>query len=267
MSRVKAWVTELLTKREAVERAIGMPLGNVLGCGHWGCVFDSTPPWVVKLSIDPTEGPIWSKIAGLVRDEEWGTLGFTEIKSIHRITPDITYGGKRRKVWAIVREGVTPVYNDTRSRVQRTEFTEDVLARSSHNEDDFERGMEGLRRYKTAAADWHAMHMTPRSYIQRRVSELARAEYGSIEGAEQKMQRILDGYFHGGLMAPLGESLNMLAAHGVYLRDVHSLNIGWHAARDDNDWDRVVIFDPGHTPTDATEGIEEALVQNGRAAL
>ena len=56
--RKKKWVEQLLTKRDKIEKAIGMPLGTMLGCGHWGCVFESTAPWVVKLSIDPTEGPI-----------------------------------------------------------------------------------------------------------------------------------------------------------------------------------------------------------------
>ena len=81
------------------------------------------------------------------------------------------------------------------------------------------------------------------------------------------MSRIVETQFNGPAMAPLGESLNMLASHGIYLRDVHMLNIGWHVARDADDWDRIVIFDPGHTPTANTEGIEEALVENGREAL
>jgi len=44
-------------------------------------------------------------------------------------------------------------------------------------------------------------------------------------------------------------------------------NIGWHVGRDDDDCDRIVIFDPGHTPTTGGEPIEQALVENGREAL
>jgi len=103
--RKKKWVEALLTKQAAIEDVLEVPIGRMLGCGHWGCVFESTTPFVVKFSIDPTEGPIWSKIVGLVREEQYGGMGFPNIKSITRLMPDISHSGKKRKVWAIVRDG------------------------------------------------------------------------------------------------------------------------------------------------------------------
>jgi hypothetical protein len=315
--RKKAWVEQLLTKRDKIEAAIGMPLGAMLGCGHWGCVFESTPPWVVKLSIDPTEGPIWSKIAGLVRDEQWGLQGFPEIKSIHRITPDLVTGGRKRKVWAIVRENVEPVFKEYKARelglhgggtVLRTSpyTTEKLglhapvgaydfqrprgevadaavmlglrrpsppaeLSAWTPQQEDFGRAIDGLMKYKEAATAWHTLRSPARTHGQIKTQSYYRAQFGCggpsqdrdcLEKIEYRLNRIVETMFHGPACAPLGESLSMLASNGVYLRDVHLLNIGWHVARDADDWDRIVIFDPGHTPTKSTGGIEEALVEN-----
>jgi hypothetical protein len=270
--RKKAWVEALLTKRPAIEHALGVPLGKMLGCGHWGCVLDSTPPWVVKLSIDPTEGPIWSKIAGLVKEEVWGDKGFTEIKSIHRLTPDIPYGGRKKKVWAIVREGVEPVFESVRGSLRYSDYTREQLGLDKDTEvhgsslaaygsdaEDFSRALDGLGRYQAATRAWHAMKRSTRS--------MAYQKFVSREDAEEKIERIVQHAFQGGIAAPLGESLHLLAMNGIYLRDVHLMNIGWHVPRDpDDDWARIVIFDPGHTPTGGAE-IESLLIENGREAL
>jgi len=264
-ARKKAWVEDLLTKRDAIERAVGMPLGRMLGCGHWGCVFEGEPPWVVKLSIDPTEGPIWMKILNLVGEERYGDGGFPEIRLIRRIMPDLVTGGRKRKVWAIVREGIEPVFVNDRKGLRFSQYTLDKLGlpvdapaygpRAQYG--DFSRAIEGLDRYRLAAQAWHR---------RKRGEDTSAWGFPSLEWTEEYITR-LDRHFSGAAFAPLGESLSMLASNGVYLRDVHLLNIGWHIARDDDDWDRVVIFDPGHTPTAGGGDIETVLVEEGREAL
>lgn len=260
MTRKKGWVEALLTKRAALEKVLGVPLGEMLGCGHFGCVFDSTPPWVVKFSIDPTEGPIWSKIVGLMKGEQYGEGGFPEIKSITRILPDIPYGGRKKKVWAIVREAVEPVY---KSDGGYTDFSVakfglspgsgrfDVMGSGASHvpaPPDFLDAIYGLALYQGFARGWHKR---------------------PTDEVETQIERVLNNQFHGAIAGPLGESLSMLASNRVYLRDVHRGNIGWHVAApgDGDDWDRLVIFDPGHTPTGKVTDIEEVLVANGRSAL
>ena len=263
-----------------------MPLGTMLGCGHWGCVFESTPPWVVKLSIDPTEGPIWSKIAGLAEEEAYGGDGLVKLKSITRLTPDLVVGGRKRKVWAIVREGVEPVFRQWRpkelgekgrgTRVLTSAFTNELLGYSkpqswdlentNYKQEDFKRGIESLFKYRDLTTFWH-LKATSRRGMEH--TALAGGRYDtrlhqSLERTSELIQRIADTGFSGPHMAPLGETLSMLASNGVYLRDVHNLNIGWHVPTSDDDWARVVIFDPGHTPTEGAE-IEEALVENREA--
>jgi len=285
--RKKQWVEQLLEKRGAIEQAVRMPLGHMLGCGHWGCVFEGEPPWVVKLSIDPTEGPIWAKITDLIEQERYGDGGLVEIKSLHRITPDLVVGGRKRKVWAIVREGIEPVFKEYRARELGQHGGGTILATSPYttaalgldaltaptwmsvgtaetpSQQDFATAIDGLMKYRDAATAWHVMQTRSRSPWRNFYVE----KFRSPDNAAHRATRIAETAFNGPAWAPLGESLAMLASNGVYLRDVHLLNIGWHIARDDDDWDRVVIFDPGHTPTETTEGIETALVEEGREAL
>jgi hypothetical protein len=285
-NRKKAWVDELLTKKDPIERALGVPLETMLGCGHWGCVFESTAPWVVKLSIDPTEGPIWSKVAGLVEEEQYGGDGLVRIHSITRLTPDLVYGGKKRKVWAIVREGVEPVFREYRpkelgekgrgTRTLTTAFTNELLGYSkpqswslevtNYKQEDFKKGIESLFKYRDLTTFWHLKQRAHRGLSR---TALSQGRYAgrldmSLEATAERIQRVTEVGFQGPHMAPLGETLSMLASNGVFLRDVHNLNIGWHVPKDDDDWARVVIFDPGHTPTEGAD-IGEALLENREA--
>lgn len=287
-NRKKQWVEALMTKRHAIAGALGVPLGEMLGCGHWGCVFESVSPWVVKFSIDPTEGPIWSKIGGILADEAYGADGFVELKSITRLTPDLRVGGKNRKVWAIVREAVEPVFREYSQKELgkrghgTTLMTSGVttalldlpgpespfgLRRGTDKQKDFSDGIDGLFDYRELATLWHLLGKSRLGSVERSRLGAMRSRYGmdSQDDVEEAIDRVL-GHLRGPLMGPLGESLVMLASNRIFLRDVHNMNIGWHLPRSDDDWAKVVVFDPGHTPTDKME-IETVLLENPREAL
>ena len=76
----------------------------------------------------------------------------------------------------------------------------------------------------------------------------------------------------GGVGGYLGESLSMLAGMNIVLRDVHLLNIGWRVhecveldgQEDCAEAGSIVIFDPGHTPTEHRTEIEERMIANAR---
>lgn len=59
---------------------------------------------------------------------------------------------------------------------------------------------------------------------------------------------------YGSIGGPLGESLQMLLSNEFILHDVHLGNIGWreyaHIDGYEDQNEGLVIFDPGHTPTD-----------------
>ncbi len=54
------WLKGWLSKNEqALVDVTGARTDTLLGCGHWGCVFDTDDPrWAVKITVDPTEGAL-----------------------------------------------------------------------------------------------------------------------------------------------------------------------------------------------------------------
>lgn len=261
--RVKGWVKTLLENQLALEKASGgWRLGTVLGCGHWGCVVDLLDsPWVLKLTVDPTEAHVWSKIVHLTEEERYGDDGFPRIKKIFKLEPGIPYGsqGRKRTAYGIVREKVAPVFNTSGWQAVTTPFTSQVLgvqerlgagvtestlgeeARRTKNYklDDFLMSLEALHKYRDLADQYHGRG----PYV--RYAEDYRQE------VLQRISRVLD-RMSGAAGGPLGESLNMLAANGVVLADVHMGNIGWRflpEVEGEEGYTCLVIFDPGHTPT------------------
>ena len=109
-------------------------IGKRLGCGVYGCVYESSGPWVVKITRDPTEGPAWRFIEELYADPEVGSLmgGFCRVSDVARLRPDVViapeHAGSRRMVvieatpedhpstaapvYAIQREAADPVFDE-----------------------------------------------------------------------------------------------------------------------------------------------------------
>jgi len=278
--RIKKWVKEILDKREAIGRAIGMPLEEMLGCGHWGCVVDSSGPWVVKLTIDPNEAPIWEKITSLVEEEGWGGEGVVRVKGIYQLQPGVTYGGRMKKVYAIVREAVDPVFTEQSGRgLLISERTRAELGIHSLEPIAYVQGykgpgslvpvdggwevpvtdavrefvitMHGLLLYRESAHSWYQL---PRDrYMQ-----------ATKEQLKDRIERI--NYSMGGYIGnAVGETLNMLLGNGIVLRDLHLFNIGWrkHSRINGSEMQKTIcIFDPGHTPIGRSYTIPVARVEN-----
>jgi hypothetical protein len=294
----KRWIKDLLEKRDAVERAIGMPLGEMLGCGHYGCVFRSEGPWVVKLTVDKTEGPIWASILDVLDEtpELWG--GLSRIKQVVRLTPDVGRGRRKRKLYAIVREECEPLAHHVPvlaglMSTYLTDYTRNLLGMPSgewsvgdveaiaqdedkqdelygaallenQRQDDavqmvrevIELGetLDGLNEYRWAAQSLHQdIHEfgISRQFVEATVEELF--------GATARMV--------GWVGEPLGRTLEVLGHAGIYLRDVHELNIGWRIHETiggDVMPQCLVVYDPGHTPTAQKTEIEERMIANAR---
>lgn len=237
--RVKAWTKTLLQHRAQLERLVDAELGLVLGCGHWGCVVDMVDTeWVLKLTVDPTEAPIWGKINELIAEERYGADGFTRVRKIFKLTPGIPYGkqGRTRQAYGIVREKVATLLTSGHWSSYTNERVKQAPGSSYDPVKDLNEQLRHLGEYRYAATNYHRFPFA---------SEKERA----MDRAEHYIHA-LSGTFGGAL----GESLSMLASNGVLLRDVHQNNIGWrifpeidgpgHYAHTG-----LVIFDPGHTPT------------------
>lgn len=251
--RVKKWVKELLGQRPEIGKAIGSPLGEMLGCGHWGCVVDSSGPLVVKLTIDPNEAPIWEKIIELAAEEAWGEEGVVRVKGLFRLEPGVMYGGRSRKVYAIVREAVDPVFEgDWRLSMRTVQElglpvsvwpvsyvpsygsglghlvgAEFEIPSEQESVRQFLSTMKALSFYQDAARKWFGG--------QRDFDRIERITYA------------MDGWVGNAM----GETLRMLLGNEVVLRDVHFGNIGWRVRStiDGVTMQKTIcIFDPGHTP-------------------
>lgn len=280
--RAKPWIEILLKHRADLEHAAGGKLGVMLGCGHWGCVFDMPDtPWVLKLTVDPTEAHIWSKILELMKEEAYGQDGFPRFKKLFRLEPGIPYGkgGRTKIAYGIVREKVAPVFHEGPYKdVELTGFTKKHLGldhlttkvpvkgkpgawrevpspilytsllnkaitgldqRTQIRVDEFVENIEVLKSYRLLAHQWHG------SVMRRRGGEIEERQSQRIE---QKLNRM-----GGPVGGPLGESLSMLLSNNVVLNDVHLFNLGWRFlpnVEGQEGYTCLVIFDPGHTPTD-----------------
>jgi hypothetical protein len=269
----KIWLNELLEKADQIEEAIQTPIGRLLGCGHYGCVFESESPWVVKITVDPNEGPMVRALADFAERETYAgeAAGFVRVRSVTRILPDVGKGKTKRPVYVIVREDVAPLIAGTRG-----DFSEETrnrypsLPENVHLVDmrrlgssqfwDLHSTLRGLRKYREVAEDRRLRRSRNRSVAPRYVDP------GTEEERVDRACHLMIG--------PAGDALgNFLRAlyysKNVLLEDVHLGNVGWRIHEGIAPWgeyqEGLVVFDPGHTPTDrGIAGIEERLIRNGR---
>jgi len=112
----RAWAEFLEANLDRFQRTIDVPIGRLLGCGRFGCVFESDAPWVVKITRDESEGPVWSYMQSLLEpDEDFPELAtnlpsFLVVRDVVRITPDVVFNGAVQPVFGIVREEAVPVF-------------------------------------------------------------------------------------------------------------------------------------------------------------
>jgi len=270
---MKKWVRDVLVDKDRIADVIGLPIGEMLGCGHWGCVFESEPPWVVKFSRDPTEGPIWAKLIEWVKEQNEtvgvGTDGLARAREVVQLSPGVVYRGKERELFVIVREAVAPLFSNIGGVLALTPASIERLGLTSSGSPyeyaapeaisfyelegiarDFTRGtdksnwaynaytlmllLKALRDYQELAYEWHAK----------------RSAY-SREHFEDQMMRAAS-RMTGWIGNPISETLIELLGDGMVLRDVHWMNIGWRVHSEvlgEELPETLVIFDPGHTPT------------------
>lgn len=108
------WLALIEPRFSDIEAAIGYPIGDVLGCGHYGCVFESEDNQVVKFSVDPTEGYVWSRIIDIFNTKtERGAMrlrGITRPERVLQLSdmplPFPVRGTLSCYLWCVIRERV-----------------------------------------------------------------------------------------------------------------------------------------------------------------
>lgn len=192
--------------------------------------------------------------------------GVVRVKGLFRLEPGVMYGGRSRKVYAIIREAVDPVFSGdwqlSARTVQELELpasawpvsyvpgygsnlgrlvgAEFEIPPEQENVRQFLSTMKALSFYQDAARKWFSS--------QRDSDRIERITYA------------MDGWVGNAM----GETLRMLLGNEVVLRDVHFGNIGWRSRSTIEGvtmQKTIVIFDPGHTP--AGKDVRAPVVRYG----
>jgi hypothetical protein len=297
------WADFIEDNLERFRKTVRVPVGKRLGCGLFGCVFESESPWVVKFTRDETEGPIWALIAELLSDPEISLEldGLLRVRDVVRIRPDVMFEGEEMPVFGIVREEALPVIRGpgfaTPETLRRVGVTPEMLeavgmSPSEPNLNDmnlylsrFPRQIQislrmlfivllSLREYQKHALVFHSWR-----------GRLMRKEYAGL--GEDEAQDIADASFQAMLSAietmrgdgytnPYGDIIGLTLSSALQnadlvFRDLHLLNVGWRV-HEDIEGDRrplsMVILDPGAMATPYSPDIREIeLAENRRGAL
>ncbi len=94
---------------DRIEQAVKLDVDwdNPLGCGSFGCVFPTSEQGkVLKISSDPTEGPVVKAVMDTKLDKRSEGLG--RWYGVWRIPEAINAAGPRSTGWVILREDVKP---------------------------------------------------------------------------------------------------------------------------------------------------------------
>lgn len=229
--------------REKLEGLTGLRLGGIHGCGHYGCAFQTNDPrWVVKVTRDATEGPQQAKIRDLQRKGSYGMAdAFSIVREVYRLGMTLKFKGAENPVYVVVREDIHPFYGWMdqhhdgwrHGQGRATELTGHPTYQH------IRRAIEALHQYKSLAHDWYKRR--------------GRGDQLVIENKmHDTIQHISNAF------PEMATAMQMYQEEGAPFRDVHANNIGVRLHEHEEHSvgpGSVVIFDPGHTPTDEKRSI------------
>lgn len=98
---IRAYFTQERLNRAADIFRVDAQQGAVLGCGAWGCVYDVSGPYVIKITGDTDEGLMWERLRLMVKSG----VELPAIPAIERVIRIRTVDpGLRGGVYAVLRE-------------------------------------------------------------------------------------------------------------------------------------------------------------------
>lgn len=209
------------------------PEEDYLGRGVWGCTypFTTTKRFVLKLTLDPFEGPIWSKIISAGQGELLVHPGITYAAALAYVPPKrvIDYAGSefipagKYTAYAIVREAIKPT--------------------TKRQRDKWEDALDEVKRSAMKVAEWGE---DPRGWL----TEVA--ELPEVFPELDEVARFM---------------IEIYSSTGIVLADVHDENVGWarydlsetgggrytRTGVESPQKKMLKIFDPGHSSLSARE--------------
>lgn len=262
-------------RREVFERVTGWDLGPRLGCGFWGCAFATSAPWVVKVTRDATEGPIWAFIRESYEARPDEMAGFPRVDDVMRLRPDVSVAiealgeeaSEPSPVYAVRREAIDPMFTLTTRRdalrmTQRTADELGLMAPMSYEDMKMDR-RPALVEFKQAIK--HLLAYKARSREIQGEEIMSRPDRMVIRELESETLKHLAVLAQHPLFSDLAASLYGMAGLGVYFADLHPGNIGWRIHADIEGDVRpltAVVTDPGVASTPYDVSVREALLRN-----
>lgn len=121
LPRNMSWVNEALRRPEKLERELGLRIGEVLGCGGWGCVLDTNGQWVIKLTLDPREVAAWSWLERFTERHGDRAAGIARVGEMLELEPRVydTVSKGTRTAFLILREKVEPLPDESTASMRR----------------------------------------------------------------------------------------------------------------------------------------------------
>jgi hypothetical protein len=293
------WSGFLQDNHARFQRTIGRPIGHMLGCGRFGCVYASKAPWIVKITHDKSEGPVWAYIGDLLRNRKLSRRlhALLRVHDVVRIRPDVLFDRKLQPVFGIVREEAEPVLVRT-SRPGWPQDTEPAISMETARhlgltpEMLSEAGLarEGQRPFlneiaklierspgifpKPVKARFVLLYQALRDVRQYKglAQDFFKENLPPVQAAAG-MQAAAAMLLANDIAAELGETLDtcLLPAVQLIFQDLHLYNLGWRT-RETIEGDKrpkcMVILDPGLAPTPYMPEIRESeLLANMGAYL
>lgn len=212
---------------------------------------------VLKITRDPTEGPFCRWIQERQEDcDGLFTSAFARMHDVRRLPTDIRWRGKEWPVFAIVREEIQPVFGYEPLPVTSREAGKGTVFRALQ--------MAGRALSRPRKRGRAQLEMLVDSSGQPAFSWTSGGERRKLFDAEHiwdlAVQRLYD---YAGYEAVAEAFVMIRERYGIYMQDVHMGNLGRRIYPQESDgcgyWGNqggVVIFDPGHTPTNQGLAIE-----------
>lgn len=194
-----------------------------LGHGHWGVVFRTSDPGkVFKVSVDPTEGPIWQAFLNSGLDKQ--LKGLATCYSLLRLPAIYAWRKHPYFVWAILRENINP-----RPAIR-------AFGMGTYEEREEAQASNAMMKYFDASRDFVRLKTR---YKKQMAEERMEEAVGNLYNHQPS-------YFVAELIEEARRTL------GIVMTDVHFGNIGYRTMDDPEnekyasnvEW---TVFDPGHS--------------------
>jgi hypothetical protein len=237
---------------DRIERKTGVQVlwDKPYGCGSFGCVFpldDINDRRVLKISADPTEGPVVAAIMKTGLDKR--LAGLARWFGVWRI-PTPIQEGPRGTGWVILRENVYPFDREGIEFERIPPWLKDL-------------GGYNLNRHKAIRLGLYDPEIGPQ--LNARTKNRAEQYDEEAQGHLGQLYNYEETYY-------VAEAIEELARNDIVLADVHHGNLGFRKY----DWDdeesqgtgtvfwydkkdrqSLLIFDPGHSSAPKGIPIEE----------